>query len=55
MAVIRFNQTVYNINEDTGVVQPTLFLSKLLLTDVTVNINSTNINATGNSLYACFQ
>ena len=54
VAIISFNQAVYNISEDTGLVQLTLVLSKLLLTDVTVNINSTSINATGNSfsLYA---
>ena len=48
VAMIRFNQMVYNITEDAGLIQPTLVLSRLLLTDITVNISSTNINATGN-------
>ena len=49
VAVISFSQAVYSIDEDTEFVQPVLVLSKLLLTDITVIVSTTDINATGNS------
>jgi len=53
VATLSFSQTTYSIDEDIGTVQPTLVLSKLLLTDITVLVNSININTTGNCLYHC--
>jgi len=53
VATLSFSQTTYSIDEDIGSVQPTLVLSKLLLTDITVLVNNININATGNCLYHC--
>jgi len=53
VATLSFSQTTYSINEDIGSVQPTLVLSKLLLTDITVLVKSTNISTTGNCLYHC--
>ena len=49
VAAISFSQAIYGINEDTKFVQPVLVLSKLLLTDITVIVSTTDINATGNS------
>ena len=51
VAIVSFNQTMYNVTENTGVVQITLFLSNILLTDVSVNISDADINATGNSCF----
>ena len=50
VAAISFSETVYSIDEDTGFVQPVLVLSKLFLTDITVTVSTTGINATGNSI-----
>ena len=54
VAAISFSQDVYSINEDIGLIQPVLVLSKLLLTDITVQLSSIDINATGNCLYMYF-
>ena len=47
VTIVSFNQTIYNVTENTGVVLITLFLSNILLIDVSVNISDADINATG--------
>ena len=54
VAIVAFNQTIYNVTENTGVVQITLFLSNILLTDVSVNISNVDVNSTGNFLLYIF-
>ena len=54
VAIVAFNQTIYNVTESTGVVQITLFLSNILLTDVSVNISNVDVNSTGNFLLYIF-
>ena len=51
VAILSFNQTIYNVTENIGVVQITMFLSNILLTDVSVNISGADINATGISFF----
>ena len=48
VAVLSFDQPTYSIIEDTGLVQPTLVLSRPLFTNTTVLVSNTDINATGN-------
>ena len=44
---IKFNQSAYNIYEDSGSVNPVLILSDLFLTDYTVRVNSISESASG--------
>ena len=44
--VLRFNQTVYSVNEDDGIVQPVLVLSNPSSYDVTIQVNDDEITAT---------
>ena len=50
VAILSFNQTMYSIDEDATIVQPTLVLSKPLYTNITVEVISNDINATGKFL-----
>ena len=43
---MRFNQTVYRVNEDDGPVQPSLVLSNPSSYDVTIQVNDDEITAT---------
>ena len=45
---VSFSQSSYSVNEDDGVVQPVLVLSNSSSTNVTIQIESRNITATGN-------
>ena len=42
-----FNQSVYSVDEDTGVTQPVLVLSNPASTDITVEVYNTDGSATG--------
>ena len=42
-----FNQSMYNVNEDTGLVQPVLVISNPSSTDTTVQVTNTDGSATG--------
>ena len=44
---VTFDQSTYNINEDDGPVQPVLVLSNPSSTDITVQVRSRDITATG--------
>ena len=44
--ILRFNQTVYRVNEDDGPVQPILVLSNPSSYDITIQANDNEINAT---------
>ena len=43
---IRFNQSLYSVDEDSGVVQPVLVLNRLSSTNITVYIRDSSNNAT---------
>ena len=42
-----FNQSVYSVNEDAGLVQPVLVISNPSSTDITVQVINTDGSATG--------
>ena len=42
-----FNQSVYSVNEDAGLVQPILVISNPSSTDITVQVINTDGSATG--------
>ena len=44
---VRFNKATYSADESSGVVSPELILSHPLLTDITVQVRSKDISATG--------
>ena len=44
---ISFNQSTYSVDEDDGSAQPVLVLSNPSSTDISVQVRSSNINATG--------
>ena len=44
---VMFNQSVYSVDEDTGVTQPVLVLSNPASTDITVEAYNTDGSATG--------
>ena len=44
--ILRFNQTVYSVNEDDGKVQPVLVLSNPSSYDVIIQVNDDEITAT---------
>ena len=48
---VKFNQSIYNINENSGPVQPVLVLSNPSSTNVTVEVFNTNITALGKCSY----
>ena len=49
--VLRFNQTVYRVNEDDGVVHPVLVLSNPSSYDVTIQVIDDEITATSKYIY----
>ena len=42
-----FNQSMYSVNEDAGLVQPVLVISNPSSTDITVQVTNTDGSATG--------
>jgi len=44
---IKFNQSIYSVDEDTGPSRPTLILSNPSSTDITVQVTNTDGSATG--------
>ena len=46
-STISFNESTYNVSEDNGPAQPVLVLSNPSSTDITVQVRSNNITATG--------
>ena len=44
---ISFNQSIYNVIENEGPAQPALVLSNPSSTDITVQVRSSDITATG--------
>ena len=44
---VKFNQSVYHVIEDSGSAHPTLVLSYPLSSDITVDMFSTDITASG--------
>ena len=44
---MKFNQPVYNVNEDDELVQPKLILSNPSSADITVQVNDERVIATG--------
>ena len=44
---VKFSQSTYSVNENSGVVQPVLVLSIPSSTDITVEVISTDGSATG--------
>ena len=44
---VSFNQSTYSVNEDDGPAQPVLVLSNPSSTDITVQVRSNDITATG--------
>ena len=44
---IRFNQSLYSVDEDSGVVQPVLVLNRRSSTNITVYVRDSIYNATG--------
>ena len=44
---VKFSQSTYSVNENSGVVQPVLVLSNPSSTDITVEVTSTDGSATG--------
>ena len=42
-----FNQSLYNVNEDAGPVQPVLVISNPSSIDITVQVTNTDGSATG--------
>jgi len=47
VVAVSFNQSTYSIDEDEGPAQPVLVLSNPLSTDITVQVTSNDITATG--------
>ena len=45
--MISFDQSTYTVNEDDGPAQPVLVLSNPSSTDITVQVRSNDITATG--------
>ena len=45
--MVRFNESSYRVNEDSGPVQPVLVLSNPSSTDTTVEVFNNNITARG--------
>ena len=43
--MLRFNQTVYRVDEDDGIAQPVLVLSNPSSYDVTIQVNDTEVTA----------
>ena len=46
-SVVKFNQPVYNVNEDDELVQPKLILSNPSSADITVQVNDDRVIVTG--------
>ena len=44
---IKFNQSSYSVDEDSGVVQPVLVLNRQSSTNITVHVRDSIYNATG--------
>ena len=44
---VSFNQSTYSVNEDDGPAQPVLVLSNPSTTDITVQVSTSDGNATG--------
>jgi len=44
---VRFNQSMYNVDDDAGPARPTLVLSDPSSTDITVEVTNTDGSATG--------
>jgi len=44
---VKFSQSTYSVNEDTGSVQPVLVLSNPSSTDITVQVRDNSKTATG--------
>jgi len=47
VATVMFNQSIYSVNENEGLTQPTLVLSKPSTTVFTVQVTNTDGSATG--------
>ena len=47
VTVVSFSQSTYSVNEDDGPAQPVLVLSNPSSTDITVQVESNDITATG--------
>ena len=47
---MNFNQSVYNVNEDDGLVQIALVLSYPVSTNTTITVSTTDISAQGKVL-----
>jgi len=47
VANVSFSQSTYSVDEDDGPVQPVLVLSNPSSTDITVQVGSNDITATG--------
>ena len=45
--LVTFNQSTYNVNENAGLVQPVLLLNMSLSTDITIQVTSVDVTATG--------
>ena len=45
--VIKFNQSTYNIYESDWLMQPVLLLCKPLSTDITIQVTSVDVTASG--------
>ena len=46
-AIVCFNQSTYNFTEDVGFIQPVLILSAPLSSDITLQVITNDITATG--------
>jgi len=46
-SAVTFSQSTYRVDEDDGPAQPILVLSNPLSTDITVQVSSNDITATG--------
>ena len=49
--IVRFSQSIYNIEENSGVVQPVLLLSYPVIHDVTFNVSEISGTATGKVMH----
>ena len=49
--VVRFTQSMYNVDEDDGPAQPVLVLSNPSSTDITISVCSTDGSATGKNTF----
>ena len=47
VAVVQFNQSIYNISENDESIQPILILSSPLSRDITIQVKTNDSNATG--------